>query len=301
MKVLISGSSGLIGTALVRSLESSGHSVTRLVRPSSAGGSNGIEWDPASGSLDARRLEGLDAAIHLSGENVASGRWSAEQKARIRDSRVKSTELLANALAGLDSPPRVFACASATGYYGDRGDEILAEDAAPGSDFLADVSVEWENATAPASEAGIRVANMRISVVLTAAGGMVATVGPIFRLGIGGRLGSGRQYLSWISRQDIIRAMEWILEHDDLSGPVNLCSPNPGTNTEFTRTMGSLLRRPTLFPVPRFALRITQGEITDMLLASVRTTPGKLSASGFEFRHPNLEDALRWALTDRGV
>ncbi|MCY4653963.1 MAG: NAD-dependent epimerase/dehydratase family protein, partial [Dehalococcoidia bacterium] len=176
MKVLISGSSGLIGTALVRSLESSDHSVTRLVRPNSARVSDSIAWDPASGSLDARRLEGFDAAIHLSGENVASGRWSADQKARIRDSRVRSAGLLANALAGLDSPPKVFACASATGYYGDRGDEILTEDAAPGSDFLASVGVEWEQATAPASEAGIRVANMRISVVLTAAGGMVATV-----------------------------------------------------------------------------------------------------------------------------
>ena len=301
MKVLISGSSGLIGRALVRSLESSNHSVSRLVRPSSASVPSAIPWDPASGSLDARRLEGFDAAIHLSGENVASRRWSAEQKARIRDSRVSSTELLANALAGLDSPPGVFACASATGYYGNRGDEILTEDAAPGSDFLAGVGVEWENATAPASDAGIRVVNMRISVVLTAAGGMVATVGPIFRLGLGGRLGSGAQYLSWISRQDIIHVMEWILEHDDLSGSVNLCSPNPVTNSEFTRTMGRILRRPALFPVPRFALRITQGEITDMLLASVRATPTKLSASGFEFRHPHLEDALRWAFTDTEV
>ena len=301
MKVLISGSSGLIGTALVRSLESSGHSVARLARPSSARVSDSIAWDPASGSLDARQLEGFDAAVHLSGENVASGRWSADQKARIRDSRVKSTELLANALAGLDSPPKVFACASATGYYGDRSGEILTEDAAPGSDFLAGVGVEWEKATAPASDAGIRVVTMRISVVLSAAGGMVATVGPIFRLGLGGKLGSGAQYLSWISREDIIRAMEWILERDDLSGPVNLCSPNPVTNSEFTRTMGRVLRRPTLFPVPRFALRITQGEITDMLLASVRAAPGKLSASGFEFRHPNLEDALRWALTDTEV
>ncbi len=301
MKVLISGSSGLIGTALVRSLESSGHNVVRLARPGYSRASEGIAWDPAAGSLDARQLEGFDAAIHLSGENVASRRWSAEQKARIRDSRVRSTELLANALAGLDSPPKVFACASATGYYGDRGAEVLTEDAAPGADFLADVSVEWENATRAASDAGIRVVNMRISVALSAAGGMVATVGPIFRLGIGGRLGSGRQYLSWISRHDIVRAMEWILERDDLSGPVNLCSPNPVTNTEFTRTMGRLLRRPTLFPVPRFALRITQGEIADMLLASVRATPGKLSASGFEFRHPRLEDALRWALADREV
>ena len=301
MNVLVSGSTGLIGTALVRSLESSGHSVTRLVRPGSSSATEGIAWDPATGSLDARQLEGLNAAIHLSGENVASGRWSAEQKTRIRDSRVKSAELLANALAGLDSPPRVFACASATGYYGDRGDELLTEDAVPGSDFLADVSVEWENATAPASDAGIRVVNMRISVVLTAAGGMVATVGPIFRLGLGGRLGSGAQYLSWISREDIVRAMEWILEHGDLSGPVNLCSPNPVTNSEFTRTMGRILGRPTLFPVPRFALKITQGEIADMLLASIRATPGKLMESGFEFRHPDLEDALRWAMGDREV
>ncbi len=301
MKALISGSSGLIGTALARRLESSRYRVTRLVRPGSASVSDTIPWDPASGELDTRRLEGFDAAIHLSGENVASRRWSDDQKARIRDSRVKSTALLANALAGLDSPPAVFACASATGYYGDRGDEILSEDAAPGSDFLAGVGVEWEDATAPAADAGIRVANMRISVVLSAAGGMVATVAPIFRLGLGGRLGSGRQYLSWISREDIIRAMEWILERDDMSGPVNLCSPNPVTNTEFTRTMGGVLRRPALFPVPRFALRITQGEIADMLLASVRATPAKLIASGFEFRHPDMEDALRWALTDREV
>ena len=298
MKVLISGSTGLLGTALVRNLETSGHSVTRLVRPNSSTVQNGIAWDPSTGTLDARQLEGLDAAIHLSGENVASRRWTAEQKARIRDSRVKSTELLASTLARLDSPPKVFASASATGYYGDRGGEILTEGAAPGSDFLAGVGVEWERATAPAEEAGIRVVNMRTSVVLTAAGGMVATVGPIFKLGLGGRLGSGAQYLSWISRQDIIRAMEWILERDDLSGPVNLCSPNPVTNSEFTRTMGSVLRRPALFPVPRFALRITQGEITDMLLASVRAVPDALIASGFEFNHPHLEDALRWALTD---
>ena len=301
MRVLISGSSGLIGTALVRRLEASGHSVTRLARPGSAHASDSVEWDPAAGVLDTRGLEGFDAAIHLSGENVASRRWSDEQKARIRDSRIRSTELLANALASLDSPPGALACASATGYYGDRGDEILAEDAAPGSDFLAGVSVEWENATAPASEAGIRVANMRISVVLSAAGGMVATVGPIFGLGLGGRLGSGGQYLSWISREDIIRAIEWILEREDLSGPVNLCSPNPVTNMEFTRTMGSLLGRPTLFPVPRFALRVTQGEMADMLLASVRAVPEKLSASGFEFRHPRMEEALGWALADREV
>lgn len=301
MKTLISGSTGLIGTALVRSLETSGHSVTRLTRPTSASVPNAIAWDPASGSLDARQLEGFDAVIHLSGENVASRRWSAEQKARIRDSRVNSTALLANTLARLDDPPKVFACASATGYYGDRADEILTEDSAPGSDFLAAVGVEWEDATAPASEAGIRVATMRTSVVLTAAGGMVSTVAPIFKLGLGGRLGSGRQYLSWISRQDITRAMQWILERDDLSGPVNLCSPNPVTNSDFTRTMGRVLRRPALFPVPRLALRITQGEITDMLLASVRATPAKLTATGFQFHHPTLEDALPWALTDTEV
>ena len=262
---------------------------------------NGIAWDPAAGSLDSRQLEGYDAVVHLSGENVASRRWSAAQKTRIRDSRVNSSQLLANALASLNSPPSVFACASATGYYGDRGNEIVTEDSAPGSDFLANVSVEWEAVTEPASDAGIRVVNMRISVALTAAGGMVAAVSPIFRLGVGGRLGSGRQYLSWISRDDLIRSIEWILRSDDLRGPVNLCSPNPVTNSEFTKALGQLLRRPTLFPVPRFALRVTQGEMADMLLASVRATPEKLSASGFEFHHPHLQDALRWALTDVAV
>lgn len=301
MKVLVSGSTGLIGTALVRSLEASGNTVTRLARPGSNLSLDSIPWDPAAGVLDASRIEGFDAAVHLSGENVASRRWSAEQKARIRDSRVKSTDLLANALAGLDSPPKVLACASATGYYGDRGDEILGEEAGSGSDFLASVSAEWESATAPAADASIRVVNMRISVVLTAAGGMIATVGPIFRLGLGGKLGSGNQYLSWISREDIIRAMEWILTRDDVSGPVNLCSPNPVTNSEFTRTLASELKRPALFPVPRIALKITQGEIADMLLASVRAVPEKLRASGFEFNHPRIEDALRWALTDTKV
>ncbi len=301
MRILISGSTGLVGTALVRSLESSGHSVSRLVRLNSIGVQDGIVWDPAAGSIDTRQLEGYDAVVHLSGENVASKRWSPEQKTRIRDSRVKSSQLLASALASLNAPPSVFACASATGYYGDRGDEILTEDSAPGADFLANVSVEWEAATDSAAVAGIRVVNMRISVALTAAGGMVAAVGPIFRLGVGGRLGSGRQYLSWISRDDLIRSIGWILRRDDLRGPVNLCSPNPVPNSEFTRTLGQLLRRPTLFPVPRFALRITQGEMADMLLASIRAKPDRLSASGFEFRHSHLEDALRWALGDREV
>ena len=182
----------------------------------------------------------------------ASGRWSEDQKARIRDSRVKSTELLANALAGLDSPPKVFACASATGYYGDRGDETLNEDAVPGSDFLAGVGVEWENAAIAASDAGIRVVNMRISVVLTAAGGMVATVGPIFRLGLGGQARLRQRSTSAGSPGRTSSApCEWILERDDLSGPVNLCSPNPVTNSEFTRTLGGILSRPTLFPVPQ--------------------------------------------------
>ncbi len=298
MKVLISGSSGLVGRALVRSLESSGDRATRLTRPGSTLASDAIVWDPSSGSLDAGRLEGFDAVVHLSGENIAARRWSAEQKARIRDSRVKSAELLANALAGLDSPPEVFACASAVGYYGDRGDEILNEDAAPGSDFLAEVCAEWEGATAPAANAGIRVANMRIGVVMSAADSMLAAVTPIFKLGLGGRLGSGAQYLSWISRNDLVRAIEWILRHNHLRGPLNLCSPNPVTNSEFARTMGRALGRPALFPVPSFALRIAQGEMADMLLASARAEPAKLSASGFEFLHPRLEDALRWALTD---
>ena len=286
-RTLISGSTGLIGRALVGRLESSGHEVVRLIRPTSRRGVTGVKWDPAAGLLDPQELEGFDAIIHLAGENIANRRWSEEQKQRIRDSRVVGTSLLANALAGLNSPPSVFACASAGGYYGDRGGEILTDSATPGTDFLAQATREWEEATAPASEAGIRVVNLRISVVLTAAGGMLKRVLPIFKLGLGGRLGSGSQYMSWITRKDLIDAFVWVMENDELSGGVNISSPNPVTNAEFTRALGREVGRPAVFSVPRFALKVALGDLSDVVLSSLRMAPERLDESGFEFVHPN--------------
>ena len=246
--------------------------------------------------MDPSDLEGFDAVVHLAGENVAARRWTAAQKARIRDSRVVGTRLLAEAIARLERKPAVFACASATGYYGDRGDEILDEDSAVGSDFLARVTAEWEDATAPAADSGVRAVNLRTSVVLTAGGGMLSKVLPIFKLGLGGKLGSGAQYMSWISLADMVSAIEWTLDSDGLSGPVNVCAPNPVTNSEFTKALASALGRPAMFAVPAFALRIAQGEMADIVMVSARAMPVKLADSGFAFRHPRIEDALRWAL-----
>ena len=256
MRVLVSGSTGLIGSSLVRSLEGAGHDVVRLLRPQSRSAANGIMWDPAAGRLHPRDVEGFDAVVHLSGENIANRRWSAAQMARIRDSRIGSTTLLAETLAGLDSPPSVLACASAGGFYGDRGDALLNEDAAPGAGFMASATKEWEDATEPAASAGIRVVNLRIGVVLTAAGGMLSRVLPIFKLGLGGRLGSGNQYMSWLTRSDVIDATVWTLEHDALSGPVNVSSPNPVTNSEFTQALGERLGVPrySWFPDSRSGL-----------------------------------------------
>ena len=298
MKVLVSGSNGLIGSSLVRTLQGSGHDVHRLLRPQSPKAPNGIMWDPVAGSLDPQDLEGFDAVVHLAGENIANRRWSEEQMARIRDSRVGSTALLARTLAGLDSPPSVFVCASAGGYYGDRGGELLDEDAPPGEGFMAANTKAWEDAAAPAASAKTRVANLRIGVVLTAAGGMLSRLLPIFRLGLGGRLGSGRQYMSWLTRSDVIDAAIWTLEHDDLSGPVNVSSPNPVTNAEFTRALGRVVRRPAILFVPTLALRIMQGDLSQVVTSSARIDSSRLTASGFQFNHPEIDGALTWALTD---
>ena len=298
MRVLVSGSSGLIGSMLVRTLEGSGHEVARLLRPQSRVSAGGIMWEPAAGRLDQRELEGFDAVVHLAGENIANRRWSAEQMARIRDSRIGSTSLLAGALAGLDSPPSVLACASAGGYYGDRGDVVLDEDSHPGTGFMATSTKQWEDAAATAAAAGIRVVNLRIGVVLTAAGGMLARVLPFFRLGLGGKLGSGAQYMSWLTRSDAIDAIVWTLKRDALSGPINVSSPNPITNSDFTRALARTLRRPALFAIPEVALRIVQGDLSKVVTSSARMDPACLARSGFEFRHPEIEGALRWALTD---
>jgi len=240
-----------------------------------------------------------DAVVHLAGENIAAGRWTERQKARIRDSRVKGTRLLCDLLARYSPPPKALVCASAVGYYGDRGDEILKEESASGSDFLSDVCGEWEAATQTAVERGIRVVNLRIGVVLSPLGGALAKMLTPFKLGAGGVIGSGRQYMSWIALDDAVRAFHFALTNQSLHGPVNAVAPNAVTNRDFTRTLGRVLSRPTVFPMPAFAARLAFGEMADaLLLASTRVQPARLLAGGFTFRYPDLEGALRHLLRD---
>jgi uncharacterized protein (TIGR01777 family) len=299
MRVLVTGSTGFIGGALVPYLRENGHTVVRLARPTSSVTEQVARWDPESQTIDSRDLEGFDAVVHLAGENISRRRWSSAQKARIRDSRVEGTALLCDALAGLDARPDVFLCASALGYYGDRGDRILRESEGPGTDFLAVATHEWERTTHDLAAAGIRVAQLRSGLVLSESGGILARLLPVFRLGLGGRLASGRQYMSWISRLDLVRVVEHILSSPEIEGPVNASSPNPVTNAEFSRVLGRALHRPTLFRVPELALKIMQGQVTETVLASVRMEPEKLKSSGFRFSHPDLRSALTWALADR--
>jgi uncharacterized protein (TIGR01777 family) len=296
MKIVVSGSTGLVGSALTPVLASLGHDVVPLVRRRPAAGERVVAWDPERGTIDCDGLEGIDVAIHLAGENVF-GRWSPAKKQRIRESRVQGTRLLSDALAGLTRPPKTLLAASAIGYYGDRGDEAVSEWSAPGDDFLAYVSRDWEGATTAAARAGIRVVNMRFGVVLTTAGGALAKMLPAFRLGLGGRVGSGNQYLSWITLDDTLNAIVHALATPRLVGPVNLTAPNPVTNREFTRTLGKVLRRPAVLTVPAFALRIAFGtEGAAMLLSGQRVLPGCLQASGLDFRYETLEPALRHLL-----
>lgn len=295
MKVLVSGSTGFIGSELVPTLERAGHEVVRLVRGK---GQPGIAWDPTAGTLDRQALEaaGIEGVVHLAGENVAAARWTPEQKRKIRDSRVLGTRLLSEALAGLANPPRVMLSASAVGYYGDRGDEVLTEDSAPGSDFLAEVCVAWEAAAEPARAAGIRVVHPRIGFVLSGAGGPLAKMLTPFRMGAGGPFGSGRQWMPWISIEDVIGAMARALSSEALFGPVNLVSPQPVRNADFARTLGHVLGRPALVPAPAFALKLLLGELSEAVLAGQRVEPARLKAAGFGFRHPELEGALRQLL-----
>jgi uncharacterized protein (TIGR01777 family) len=297
MNILVSGSTGLVGSALVPFLTAKGHRVTRLVRARPEPGKAEVYWDPAAGRIDAASIEGLDAVVHLSGESIASGRWTAEKKARIRDSRTKGTRLLSESLAGLAKPPKVFACASAVGYYGNRGEELLKESSPPGSDFVAKVCRAWEASTEPARGKGIRVVNLRIGIVLSAAGGALAKMLPPFRMGVGGKIGDGKQYMSWIAMDDLVEIISHALKSDALAGPVNAVTPNPVTNAEFTRTLGRVLRRPIIFPMPAFAVRLAFGEMADaLLLASQRVEPAKLLKTGYAFRYPELELALRHLL-----
>ncbi|MBI2195230.1 MAG: TIGR01777 family protein [Planctomycetes bacterium] len=297
MKVLVSGSTGLVGAEVVSGLARNGHPIIRLVRARSSAEDSSVFWDPAGGMLDAASLEGLDGVVHLAGENVSTGRWTQEKKARIRDSRVKGTRLLCEALARLARPPKVAVCASAIGFYGSRGDEVVQEASTSGSGFLAEVCKDWEAATQPAVERGIRVVNLRIGVVLSPLGGALSKMLFPFRMGMGGVIGNGRQWLSWIDLEDLAEAVRHVLTAEAVWGPVNAVSPNPATNREFTKTLGRVLSRPTVFPMPSFAARLAFGEMADeLLLSSTRVEPRRLIESGFEFRHPTLEGSLRHQL-----
>jgi len=297
LRVVVGGASGLIGTALTASLRNRGDRVLPLVRHAPRTGTGEIPWDPATAELQGPALEGTDAVIHLGGVNIASGRWSKKTKAAIRDSRLESTRLLSATLARLEKPPRTFICASATGYYGNRGAELLTEDSPPGDGFLPDLCRAWEAATEPARHAGIRVVNLRTGIVLSARGGALARMLPAFKAGGGGVLGSGRQYMSWITLDDAVRVIEFALKTESLAGPVNVVAPNPVTNREYTRTLGRVLKRPTFLPLPAFAIRVLFGEMGRvLLLEGQRVHPARLEQAGFSFHHVHLEDALRHEL-----
>jgi uncharacterized protein len=293
MNVLISGASGLVGAALIPALVSRGDRVIRLVRHPVEPGAPEIEWHPGS-RLDPETLEGFDAVIHLAGENIFS-RWTPEKKSAIRQSRIGGAQTLSDAIAGCQRAPRVFLSASAIGYYGSRADESLGDEGSSGDGFLAEVAREWEDATSSARRAGVRVVNLRFGVVLSKAGGALAKMLTPFRLGLGGRLGSGQQFFSWISIDDTIGAILFSLDNERVRGPVNLTAPAPVTNAEFAKTLARVLHRPAIFPLPLFIPTLVFGkEMTaETLAASARVFPAKLAAAGYNFRHPELEGALR--------
>lgn len=292
MKILVSGSSGTVGTHFIDSLPQDSCEIWRLVR-SRAEGENLIFWDPEKGHVDNLSfLEGFDAAVHLSGESIVC-RWSEEKKNSIRRSRVRSTRYLVSLFSALMHPPQTFICASAVGYYGDRGEERLTERSAAGSGFLPDVCCEWENEANRASDLGVRVVNLRTGVVLSPEGGMLGSLLPVFKMGLGGVIGSGSQYLSWISIEDLSRVIAYLLEHGEVNGPVNAVSPDPVTNRQFAATLASVLRRPAWFSIPAFAVRLFFGEMgRSTMLAGCRVFPEKLLSSGYEFLHKDLGCAL---------
>ncbi len=293
MDVAVTGSHGLIGSALIEALRSGGHRVLRIVREDPLGADD-VRWDPLTSAIDSERLEGLDAVVHLAGAGIGDKKWTPARKQLVLESRSRGTKLLARALAGLTTKPGVLVSASAIGYYGDRGDEVLTEESPPGDDFGAHVCREWEAATTPAADAGIRVVRIRSGLVQAGSGGMLHRLLLPFKLGAGGRLGSGKQYMSWIALDDEVSAILHIIATPSLDGPVNLTAPNPVTNAEYTATLGRVLHRPTLIPTPLFGLKAVYGaELVETLLGSQRVSSEKLRASGFEFAHPELEGAFR--------
>ena len=294
MRIAITGASGMVGSALVPFLTAQGHTAVPVSRRPAPGG---IQWDPASGTLDAAAFEGLDAVIHLAGENIAGERWTDSRKAALRESRVGPTALLARTLASLQRPPKVLISASAVGIYGDQGDAALSESARPADDFLGRLGAAWEAAAEPARQAGIRVVHPRFGIILTPEGGALAKMLPTARAGISGPLGSGDQWMSWIALDDVLGALHHLLAHSEVSGPVNTVTPSPVRNRDFATTLGAVLGRPAVLPVPAFALKLLFGEMAEAtLLASTRVVPTVLESSGYQFRYPTLEAALRHLL-----
>ncbi|MEV8042608.1 TIGR01777 family oxidoreductase [Streptomyces griseoluteus] len=293
-RIAVTGASGLIGSALVRSLTDDGHQVVRLVRREPQGPDE-VRWDPQESYVDAAGLTGVDAVVNLAGAGIGDKRWTPEYKRVIRDSRVFGTTALAEAAASLPEPPRVFVNGSAIGFYGETGDRIVDEDAPPGEGFLPSVCEEWEEAAAPVREAGVRTAFVRTGLVVSAAGGAWAKMFPLFKAGLGGRLGNGRQYWSYIALHDEVAAIRHILDREDLSGPFNLTAPHPLTNQEITEAMGRVLHRPTPFPVPAAVLRTALGGMAEDVLGSQRVVPKRLLESGFQFAFPGIEDTIRAA------
>jgi len=300
MKILISGSSGLIGTAATTALKSDGHNVVHLVRPGKTTNPGDIQWDPMRATVDVAGLEGIDVVIHLSGAGIADGRWTEERKQLLRSSRIDTTRVLVDSLSRLKQKPRLLIVASAIGYYGSRGDEILTESSATGTDFLALVCRDWEAEASRAAERGIRTVMLRFGVVLSGKGGALPKMLPPFKLGVGGRLGSGQQWMSWIAIEDVLGIIRHAIANEQVSGPVNLVAPNPVRNEEFTRLLAGMLHRPAIFPAPAFVLRLAMGEMADaVLLSSDRVKPEKMLAAGYKFRFEILEPALRAAVLSR--
>lgn len=298
MTIAISGASGLIGSVIANRLTSDGRGIIRLVRhPTDE--PDAAHWDPTGGLVDLAKLDGIDALIHLAGENIASGRWTDERKRAIRDSRVNGTRTLFESLSRMDRPPMTILCASAVGFYGDRGDERLTEESESGKGFLAEVCRDWESAARDAAPTGSRLVHLRFGVVLSADDGMLPRLLPVFRAGMGGPVGGGDQYMSWVAIDDVVRIVERVLSDEQIVGAINVVAPQPVTNREFGKTLGHVIGRPAVVPTPAFAVRLAMGKMADeLVLASTRAIPARLDRAGHEFAFPTLETALRHVLDE---